>query len=322
MQYRIIFCLVVVVVLLVGTVSADTMILGVYHDAYMTQTSTSATWQTLRDGSGTSASDDYPDGYLLRTISHASKDDRYIQMVRYAYVFNTSLIGSSSTISSATFRTKFYSLLTTLLGQNETAIVIGSPTNPLNFVAEDYNNLNLSAGLPNEIVTRYDFTNQGAGNVNFTLNSGGLLQLNKSGLTTFYTLDGDELDNSFTGVWDISKTRSMTVVEANDAVSVNRPYLEVVYSSGATPPAASFTTSKNYIRIPNTVTATDTSTNTPTSWQWSWGDGTANSTTQNPTHQYTKRGKYDIYLTATNAGGSGTTATATSVKVVGYENYY
>jgi PKD repeat protein len=89
-----------------------------------------------------------------------------------------------------------------------------------------------------------------------------------------------------------------------------------------TPPVASFTTSKNFIRIPNTVTVTDTSTNTPTSWQWSWGDGTANSTTQNPTHQYLKRGKFDIYLTATNAGGSGSTANPTSVKVVGYENYY
>jgi PKD repeat protein len=321
MQYRLIFCL-VAIVLLVGTVSADTMILGVYHDAYLSQTSASATWQTLRDGSGTGATDDHTDAYLLRTTSHASDADKYIRMTRYAYVFNTSLIGSSSTISSATFRTKYYSKITTLLGQNETAIVIGHPTNPLDFIAGDYNELNLSAGLPNEIVTRYDFTNQGAGDVNFTLNSGGLLQLNKSGLTTFYTLDGDELDNSFTGVWAASKTRHITVVEPNDAVSEDRPYLEVVYSSGATPPVASFTTSRNFIRIPNSITVTDTSTNTPTSWQWSWGDGTANSTTQNPTHQYLKRGKFDIYLTATNAGGSGSTANPTSVKVVGYENYY
>jgi len=86
-------------------------------------------------------------------------------------------------------------------------------------------------------------------------------------------------------------------------------------------PVASFTLNRNPTRIPNSITATDTSTNTPTSWEWSWGDGTANSTTQNPSHQYLKRGKWDIVLTATNAGGSGTTG-ATSVKVVGYENYY
>jgi PKD repeat protein len=102
------------------------------------------------------------------------------------------------------------------------------------------------------------------------------------------------------------------------------PFLTVnVTSGGGTPsaPVASFTVNRNPTRIPNSITATDTSTNTPTSWEWSWGDGTANSTTQNPSHQYLKRGKWDIVLTATNAGGSGTTG-ATSVKVVGYENYY
>jgi PKD repeat protein len=92
-----------------------------------------------------------------------------------------------------------------------------------------------------------------------------------------------------------------------------------ITANAAAAPVASFTLNRNPTRIPNSITATDTSTNTPTSWEWSWGDGTANSTTQNPSHQYLKRGKWDIVLTATNAGGSGTTGT-TSVKVVGYEN--
>lgn len=88
-----------------------------------------------------------------------------------------------------------------------------------------------------------------------------------------------------------------------------------------TPPAASFTLDRTLLRIPKIVTCTDTSTNTPTSWAWSWGDGTANSTTQNPTHTYTKRGIYTINMAATNAGGAGV-ATASSVRVVGYENLW
>jgi PKD repeat protein len=92
-------------------------------------------------------------------------------------------------------------------------------------------------------------------------------------------------------------------------------------SGGATTPVASFTINKNSVRIPNSITATDTSTNTPTSWQWSWGDGTVNSTTQNPTHTYTKRGKFTINMAATNTGGTDA-ADASSVRVVGYENYY
>jgi len=88
-------------------------------------------------------------------------------------------------------------------------------------------------------------------------------------------------------------------------------------------PVASFYMNKNLLRFSNLIVVTDTSTNTPTSWEWQWGDGTANSTTQNPTHQYKKRGKYTIYLTATNAGGSGSTAgTNSSVRVYGYDYHY
>ena len=97
--------------------------------------------------------------------------------------------------------------------------------------------------------------------------------------------------------------------------------LAVAGGGGASAPVASFTVNKNMVRIPNNITVTDTTTNTPTSWAWSWGDGSANSTTQNPTHQYLKRGQWSIILTATNAGGSGTSS-ATNVKVIGYENYY
>jgi len=121
------------------------------------------------------------------------------------------------------------------------------------------------------------------------------------------------------GNWSLNLTATNS---AGSNVSTQTTWLNVSAGAAVSPPVASFTVDKTTIRFPNIITCTDTSTNTPTSWEWSWGDGTSNSTTQNPSHQYTKRGKWDIYLTATNAGGSGSTATATSVKVVGYENYY
>jgi PKD repeat protein len=94
-----------------------------------------------------------------------------------------------------------------------------------------------------------------------------------------------------------------------------------VSSTGVSPPVASFTVNRNMARIPQSITVTDTSTNIPESWEWSWGDGTANSTTQNPTHSYTKRGMFTINMAATNAGGTGV-ATAQTVRVVGYENLW
>jgi len=85
------------------------------------------------------------------------------------------------------------------------------------------------------------------------------------------------------------------------------------------PPVASFTTSKTFVRIPQSITFTDTSTETPDEWLWDFGDGTT-STDQNPVHRYTKRGKWNVTLTATNDAGSDE-SDATTVRVTGYETY-
>lgn len=45
-----------------------------------------------------------------------------------------------------------------------------------------------------------------------------------------------------------------------------------------------------------------------------------NSTTQNPTHKYNKRGKFIINLIATNAAGSN--AQMSTVRVIGYDQIY
>lgn len=70
-------------------------------------------------------------------------------------------------------------------------------------------------------------------------------------------------------------------------------------------PVANFTRTPTSGAIPLTVTFTDTSTLLPTSWLWTFGDG-ATSTSQNPTHAYTRGGEYTVTLTATNAIGSNT----------------
>ena len=76
-----------------------------------------------------------------------------------------------------------------------------------------------------------------------------------------------------------------------------------------TPPVASFTVQAGtkYEDLP--IQFTDTSTNTPTAWTWAWGDQTANTTgTATPTHTFLNPGTYYVTLTATNGGGSNTTA--------------
>jgi PKD repeat protein len=70
-----------------------------------------------------------------------------------------------------------------------------------------------------------------------------------------------------------------------------------------------------------TVQFTDQSQNTPTSWDWNFGDGSANATTQNPSHTYTKAGTYDVTLTATNTYG-GAPVKKTAYIVVGTGKLY
>jgi len=81
-------------------------------------------------------------------------------------------------------------------------------------------------------------------------------------------------------------------------------------------PAAAFTSSQNSGCSPFTVTYTDNSTNNPTSWNWSFPGGSpATSTAQNPTITYNTPGTYNVTLTATNAGGSGSTTTNSAITV-------
>ena len=82
------------------------------------------------------------------------------------------------------------------------------------------------------------------------------------------------------------------------------------------PPAAAFVgTNLTTCGNSTTVAFTDQSTNTPTSWAWNFGDG-GSSTQQNPSHNYTAAGTYNVTLIATNANGSDTLVKTAYVTLV------
>jgi len=61
--------------------------------------------------------------------------------------------------------------------------------------------------------------------------------------------------------------------------------------------------------VPLQVQFVDQSANVPTSWEWDFGDG-ANSTEQNPVHQYNTPGKFSGTLNVSNANGQDSTVKA------------
>jgi len=80
-------------------------------------------------------------------------------------------------------------------------------------------------------------------------------------------------------------------------------------------PAAAFSASPTSGKAPLKVTFSDKSTGTPTKWKWTFGDG-SKSFLQNPTHKYSKAGKYKVILTVTNTAGSNTVTKTNYITVV------
>ena len=99
-------------------------------------------------------------------------------------------------------------------------------------------------------------------------------------------------------------TVSLTATNAAGGNTMTRSsYINVAAPLKA--PGSSFSASTVSGKAPLRVQFTDRSTGSPTSWRWSFGDGTS-STTRNPVHTYTKKGRYSVSLTVRNNHGSNT----------------
>ena len=91
-------------------------------------------------------------------------------------------------------------------------------------------------------------------------------------------MDGDELDNSFSGTWGSKLERNLKIYgAANNAP--NAPFITIETHEGVVTPVAAFSANVTSGLNPLTVQFTDASTNTPTSWNWTFGDGSTNQTT-------------------------------------------
>ncbi len=98
------------------------------------------------------------------------------------------------------------------------------------------------------------------------------------------------------GVCMDSMVRTITVLE------------EPVANFGVTSPRSS-------CMAPFTVHFSDSSTNA-LSYSWNFGDNTPLSTSQNPTHTYTRQGSYTVTLTITSANGCTSTKTMSNYVVI------
>ncbi|WP_455565215.1 PKD domain-containing protein, partial [Methanosarcina barkeri] len=113
-----------------------------------------------------------------------------------------------------------------------------------------------------------------------------------------------------------SKAGKYTVtLKVTNAAGINTA-TKSKYITVTSKPVAAFSASPTSGRIPLNVKFTDKSTGSPTKWKWDFGDGTK-SFHQNPTHKYSKAGKYTVTLKVTNAVGINTATKSKYITVTG-----
>ncbi|AKB81135.1 cell surface protein [Methanosarcina barkeri 3] len=90
---------------------------------------------------------------------------------------------------------------------------------------------------------------------------------------------------------------------ADSSYAINSKNIDYLPLVAIKAPVASFKMSKSSGKAPLTVKFTDTSKGVNMTEKWNFGDGST-STLKNPSHKYTKVGKFKVTLTETNKVGS------------------
>ncbi len=270
---------------------------------------TNSTWSDKRSAvTANSLQEPGTDWYLPVTMPSAHTPGIYGHWTRALLTFPTLFLRDSVTVTRATVimwgAGKFNSFTTP-----DASMIDARPADPANYAAGDWGRTSYTRLSPDVAYENFNVT---PGKISFVLNNN--LYINKTGYTSFYFTNNFVTDNIEPSPWVSDQYAYLFYCDAKAAApeACKGLYnsLEVTYSLVVSQPVANFTASPRSGTAPLTVRFTDTSKNAPTSWRWTFGDGSAvNSTQKNPVHTYTKAGRYNVSLRATNAFG-----TTTSVK--------
>jgi type IV secretory pathway TrbD component len=317
MNGRLLVSPIIICLLLVGIVGATTEVFYTATNGLVND-DTDTSYSNMRGAAGDTGYNNSATEYSCPYLGTTTTTDVYALMQRCVFSFDISSISDTATIDSAKMRVYRSGRSTLLLGwDGKIAITNGTLAANNTVVAGDYDAFGTQSLADSVAVPASN------GDMNFTFDSSGItyLQNNIYSGNSVIIFMRDSFDaNNTTPTFAKGKA---VYTSWQTRTGANVPYLEITYHTGGSAPVASFTLQRPLYRIPGTLQVNDTSTNTPTAWNWSWGDGSwTNGTTQNATHKYTTRGKFSINLLCSNAGGSNTTPTAGTVRIVGYENLW
>lgn len=301
MRYQILLAL-IAVVMLIGVVSADTAIIYTANatDGTVYRSVTNATFTNLHNGAGTTLDTTVVDAGV-RSISNQNR------MYRGVIVFPTDILSDAALVTSSTVGLYVFAV-NYAIGDDGVSIFSYIYDNNINI--DDYIYTNF--GTTNYSAYKNLTTLTTAGYKNWTLNSFGLSNISLIGDTTFSVRIRADAENDALALPFVNGSSLISRMDSHGAESVlYPPFLEVTYT---VPPVAAFASNVTGGVDPTAVQFNDTSTNTPTSWSWARKNLTATtwtqfSTVRNATQTFVT-GNWSVNLTATNAAGSGISASA------------
>ena len=226
--------LIISLFLLVGVVSADTLIIypSSLGDGEYYRSRTNYTYSQLRDESSYGSSHQtYTTASMGTTQTVAAQQTDRFNTMEYAYVsLDTSSILANSTITSANW--SIYSggksnALGNLKTLNWTRAVFANPADPS---SGTYNNT-FSSNVISTTINYADYT----GRVYFDITPS---EINKTGYTMMISRVNDHYANSFSGTWAVSSLSSIEMCTVDHAIVSTHPYMTITYDPS---PIASFT---------------------------------------------------------------------------------
>lgn len=191
-------------------------------------------YTNIRTGAGTattSVSDTVINAILLLA---GTVLNQYSENHRSIYTFDTSGLGASSSISSATFSVAGYNKDDALGATPSLAAVLATPASNNNLVDADYSQVSTT-----EIASRIAYasiaTNTGGGTYNdFALNATGLANISKTGITKFGLREGKYDIDAGTPPWATLQPRySMNGFYADQSGTSSDPKLVVTYTTSS-----------------------------------------------------------------------------------------
>lgn len=188
----------------------------------VSRTVSSETFTTIRSSAATFVgSSSLFDGATYANASGTT--NQFGQLSRVVMTFDTTSIPAGATITSAVITTKpLAGTKVSGLGTTTLEVVSSSSTSTTAIVLADY----LTLGSTSFSSTSYASLSQNSPNI-FTLNSSGLLSVNKGGYTRFGMCLGWDLAASFTGTWASTAVTQLTP-QTYDSGLV--PYITITYT--------------------------------------------------------------------------------------------